>query len=297
MHSEASYHRPQEDRPVKIPAPAVALFASIGLAWPASASSLGPMFTVVDLGSGYNLQADSTGTTSGVTGADGGPAYAFDKSPTTSIGVRYTSDGVASYLPNLGQWNYQGLHAGGYVQGTLQNGSLIGGYFQDQVSGTSFRPHVPLGIYLMGSWHNESMSPVSDMNAHGEIVGTSVIGLDSYPGVPTYAAFSAPTGKTHDLSNIGNSSVADNLNNYIASSLGINLTQGLKVDDLGRIIAQGTVDGQTHDFLLTPAGLSSVPTPAPEPSTLVLLAVASVGWIGREALAHREGGPRNRSRP
>ncbi len=125
------------------------------------------------------------------------------------------------------------------------------------------------------------------MNSHGEIVGTSVIGNYSYPGVPTYAAFSNPTGGPHDTTTFDlstfsdNSSVADNLNNYIASSLGINLTAGLKVDDLGRIIAQGTVDGQTQDFLLTPAGLSSSPIPAPEPSTLVLLAVASVGWIVR----------------
>jgi hypothetical protein len=119
------------------------------------------------------------------------------------------------------------------------------------------------------------------MNAHGEIVGTSVFGATSSYGSPTYAAFSAPTGGTHDPGDPGNSMVADNLNNYIASSLGINLTQGLKVDDLGRIIAQGTVDGQTQDFLLIPAGLSSSPIPAPEPSTLVLLAIASGGWLIR----------------
>ncbi len=263
---------------MKIPAPAVVLLASIALAWPASASSLAPTFNVVDLGTGYQFQADSTGTTSSVTGAGGGPAYAFDKSPTTSIDVRDTSEGEGL---SLGQWFYGNVHSGAFFQGTLQNGSLIGGYFADQVSGTGFTPHVPLGFYLMGTWNNQQMSPVSDMNAHGEIVGTSTLGYSSFYGGPTYAAFSATTGGTHDLTNIANSLVADNLNTYIASSLGINLTQGLKVDDLGRIIAQGTVDGQTHDFLLIPDGLPSTPIPAPEPSTLALLAVASVGWIVR----------------
>jgi hypothetical protein len=265
---------------MRISAPAVALLASIGLVWPASASSLTPMFNVVDLGSGYTLQTDSTGTATSVTGSGGGPAYAFDKSPTTSIDVRYVSEGVETHGPTINGVGYSGLHAGGFVQSTLQNGSLIGGYFGDILSGVQYFPAVPLGFPLLATWHNELMPPVADINAHGEIVGTSVIGWTSYHGVPTYAAFSAPTGGSHDP-NSNNSTVADNLNTYIASSLGINLTQGLKVDDLGRIIAQGTVDGQTHDFLLTPAGLSSNPIPAPEPSTLVLLAVASVGWIVR----------------
>jgi hypothetical protein len=267
---------------VKISAPAVALLASIGLAWPASASSLTPMFTVVDLGSGYQLQTDSSGTAYSVTGAGGGPAYAFDKSPTTSINVRYTSEGVEAHGPTINGLTYSGLHAGGFVQSTLQNGSLVQGYYSDPIqSYYGLMIHVPLGFYYAATWHDELTSPVSDMNARGEIVGTSVFGAISSYGAPTYAAFSNPTGGTHDPSNIGNSSVTDNLNNYIASSLGINLTAGLKVDDLGRIIAQGTIDGQTHDFLLTPAGIPSNPIPAPEPSTLVLLAVASVGWVVR----------------
>jgi hypothetical protein len=272
---------------MKIIAPAVALLAVIGLAWPASASSLGPMFNVVDLGSGYHLQADSTGATSSVTGASGGPAYAFDKSPTTSIDVQYDSTGITDNLPGLGQWrSSEYYHGGGFVRYTLQNGSLAAGYFDDpwESSYPVFRPNVPLGFSFTpagGTWHNERMPPVADMNSHGEIVGTSVFGAATNSGGPTYAAFSAATGGSHDLNNISNNSVADNLNNYIASSLGINLTQGLKVDDLGRIIAQGTVDGQTHDFLLTPAGLTSNPIPAPEPSTLALLAVASAGWVAR----------------
>jgi hypothetical protein len=100
---------------MKILPPAVALLASIGLAWPASASSLGPNFTVVDLGPGYTLQTDSTGTASSVTGASGGPAYAFDKSPTTNINVRYTSEGVETYMPTVNGVSYNDLHDGGYV--------------------------------------------------------------------------------------------------------------------------------------------------------------------------------------
>jgi hypothetical protein len=202
--------------------------------------------------------------------------------------VRYVSEGVETHGPTINGVTYSGLHGGGFVQSTLQNGSLIGGYYGDLFSnsGGGTFPAVPLGFNLYSTWHidfsnwiNGGITPVADMNAHGEIVGRSVFGATSNYGAPTYAAFSAPTGGTHDINDNYLSPTADNLNTYIASSLGINLTQGLKVDDLGRIIAQGTVDGQTHDFLLTPASLSSNPIPAPEPSTLVLLAVASVGWI------------------
>lgn len=113
------------------------------------------------------------------------------------------------------------------------------------------------------------------MNSRGQIVGTSMIGSVSSPDAPTYAAFSNATGGPHGPSNFSNSVVNDNLNNSISESLGINLTQGLKVDDLGRIIARGTRDGQDRDFLLVPAGLASDPIATPEPSTVLLFAAAA----------------------
>ena len=237
-----------------------ALMVSVSIT---SAANAGTMFTVTNLGSSYTLQQDASGTVSSVTSGDGSQVYAFDKSPTTSIDQLYYADGVS-------QFPY--VHEGGFLRYTLQNGSLKGGYYLDPFSGQMaypYFPQVPIGFYFLSSWHNELMPPVADMNSHGEIVGTSVLGATSNYGAPTYAAFSAATGGTHDLNN-ANSSVADNLNNYIASSLGINLTQGLKVDDLGDIIAEGTLNGKTQDFLLT---LNGPPIPAPEPSTLAFLAV------------------------
>lgn len=260
----------------------VALTALVTALTLATTTNAAPMFTVTDLGSKYTLQQDSSGTVHSVTSGDGSHTLAFEKSPTKSIDVKYDSYGVLDHLPTLGQWYYQDIHGGGYIQGTLQNGSLIQGYFADEISGTGFTPHVPLGFYGGGDWHNELMSPVADMNAHGEIVGTSLIANRSYFSSSTYAAFSTATGETHDFAK---SFVADNLNNYIASSLGINLTQGLKVDDLGRIIAQGTTDGKGQYFLLTPNGS---PTPAPEPSTLALLVVGITALGVRAAHRRRE---------
>ena len=249
----------------------LALLVSMIIAAPARADR---MFTVTDLGSSYTLQQDASGAVHSVTSGDGSQSYAFEKSLTTPINVRYWSqDGVE--IPTLGKWNYSNLFGGGYVVGTLQNGSLVGGYYTESPSGYNQVSDVPFGFYFAGSWHNEMASPVSDMNSHGEIVGTSMLGLYS---TDTYAAFSTPTGGPHDPD--GTSRVADNLNNYIASSLGVNLTSTVKVDDLGDIIAEGTLNGKTQEFLLT---LNGSPTPAPEPSTLALLTVGITALVARAA--------------
>src|SRR5207244_1986581 len=92
-----------------------------------------------------------------------------------------------------------------------------------------------------------------------------------------FAAFSGEGGSSHEGgANNGDNSDnrGDNLNHYIAQGLGIYLTSAVKIDDLGQIIAVGTLDGKPQDFLLTPNGQ---PIPAPEPTTLVTLATASVG--------------------
>jgi hypothetical protein len=100
-----------------------------------------------------------------------------------------------------------------------------------------------------------------DVNSQGQYVGTSLY----YGKAGTYAAFSGLDGRSHDFSDTAQ--VADNLNSYIATIPGVTLTSALKIDDLGRILAQGS-DG--HDYLLTPTALGS-PSTVPEPSTALML--------------------------
>ena len=152
-----------------------------------------------------------------------------------------------------------------------------------------------MGIYYptfeagTNSWYvRQGGSPVADLNANGQVVGLSSLfqyPVSGYSGPATYAAFSDPTGNAHG----GSASTSDNLNNYLADALGVYLTSAVKIDDMGRIIAEGTLNGQDQEFLLTPAGLSSAPIPTPEPKALVTMTVALMAWAARSARSRRRG--------
>ncbi len=238
----------------------------------ATSANAASMFNVTDLGSNYTLQQDSSEAVHSVTSGDGSQTYAFEKSPVTQINES---------PDNQRDINTQNYHTT-YL---LENGTFKTGYSWGNVSGSGSL-YVPANFYILGDWGTRGNAfggplPVSDLNSQGEIVGTSNA---NYRG--TFAAFSAPDGSEH-ISADGKSLASNNLNDFIASDLGVHLDSAVKVDDMGRIIASGMLDGKLEDFLLTPDGLSSTPIPAPEPTTLVVLAVGITALFVRSVHQRR----------
>ncbi|WP_435011415.1 PEP-CTERM sorting domain-containing protein [Tundrisphaera lichenicola] len=221
------------------------------------------MFSVTNLGYGFTFQQDPSGVIHSVTSSDGSRSYTFEKSPATEIheGDFTNSD---SY-----HWHYNTVYL-------LQNGAYKTGYSED-IRSTS---KVPSDYYILGDWSNIGGSPVLDINSHGEIVGQS---SDSRYH-PDFAAFSDPTGHSHIDSGLFGQ---NNLNDYVASDLGVVLTSAVKVDDFGRIIAVGTLNGVYQDFLLTPDGVASIAIPTPEPSLLTMMTIALVGVAFRRVIKRR----------
>ncbi len=232
------------------------------------------MFNVTNLGGNYTLQQDASGTVQSVTSGDGARTYAFVKSPVTDID-QYVKE--------------NGGHLGDYSVNLLRNGADVTGVVFSERGSLPQPTFAPLNAGLLSGWYTygsrtpptgiDGSLPVADINARGEFVGKSLW----YPNADnrTYAALTDPTGNLYGW----NVPVSDNLNNYIASGLGINLTAAIKVDDLGQIIAQGTLNGAPGDFLLTPG---EAPTPAPEPSALALLAIGATALGVRSARRRRK---------
>lgn len=243
------------------------------------------MFQVTSLGNGYSLNTDSDVRATTVTSGDGTQIYAFDKSPTVAIDQQVS-------------FRYDPLH---YINDTqrfyLQNGSIQAGDIQGSV--TFLVPYLgdirvpvvqgaPGGsqeIPFLGDWATYSnFQPIADLNAHGEVVGTG--NFNKLLNLGSFAAFSTPGGGTHEPNDSLGAYFDDNLNNYIAKDLGINLTSALKVDDLGRIIAVGSTKNDGYGvFLLSPDGLSTDPLPTPEPATWVVLGLGAVAYAGRRRRA------------
>jgi hypothetical protein len=237
--------------------------AALILALTASARAEGStLYSTTDLGPGYQLQADAGGRVHGVANSDGSVVYAFDKSPVTPISERI--DG--------------GSHAYSFTQYTMENGPFKVGYSYDYGGGLSGTQHYAINYPTFEPWSNgwfvsPGISPVSDINSRGQVVGNSL-----YWNGGSYAAFSDVNAQSHGFG----AAVADNLNTYIATIPGVSLTSAMKIDDLGRIVALGS-DG--HDYLLTPVGLGPAST-VPEPTALMMLGLAGAA-VGSRSIRRK----------
>lgn len=290
----------------------VALTALVTALTLATTTNAAPMFTVTNLGSNYTLQQDASGSVHSVTSGDGSRTYAFEKSPVsynpnprggnwqfqkgtyniayqTTAGLQYTVTVASNQAGSVGYYLYGSENLGRSFEDsnpTAYTSNLVGGKWN-----SSFNRYGALGNLADGGFVS---LPVKDLNSSGQVVGeTRYIGSDgkpvNTPGQLTVATFSDKNFISHEAPYSGTSDIraltADDLNNYIASDLGIFLLSAVKIDDSGQIIALGMLSGsgKPADFLLTP---NASPTPAPEPSTLALL-VVGVTALGIRATHRR----------
>jgi hypothetical protein len=245
---------------MKIPLIGATILLGLMMASRADAASI--LYSTTDLGTGYQLQSRASGQVYGVAGLLG-VDYAFDKSPVTSInlGPDYFGNGeyqMLSMQNGTYQVGYNNFHSPGV-------GVFLYPTFEGAYSGWFIRP----GGY--------PPSPVSDINSQGQVVGTSLYASGQ---TNTYAAFSDVNDNAHNVA--ADTSVKDNLNNYIATIPGVSLTSALKIDDLGRIVAVGD---NGHDYLLTPSALGPAAT-VPEPSTAMMFGVVG-SFLGLRSIRRR----------
>jgi hypothetical protein len=208
---------------------------------PANAASINTTadttYNVTDLGSNYTLQQDPSGTVHSVTSGDRSRTYAFEKSPVT----------ITTTFPPSSPFG-----GGVYEVTTFTSGNLA--FYSLMLDANPNEP----GNHQVDGPNNYNwgtlLQPINDINPSGYTVGGG--------GGPNAAFVTYP----------GNLGTAQYLSYVISDAPGVLLSSAVKVDDLGDILAQGTLNGASQYFLLTPNG-PPTPIPAPEPSALVVLAV------------------------
>lgn len=172
-----------------------------------------------------------------------------------------TSGQIAGSTPSAG-WIYDGTFhdlgslGGGGTQalGMNEAGVVVGySYLSDQVTYRGFiysgGPLMPLGT-LGGSG-----SQALDINALGQVVGGSHIAL----GSDVFHGFLYSDGVMTDL------------NDLVDPALGWEILKGTAINDHGQIVGWGIIDGNTHAYLMTPV---------PEPSSLFLVTLGLVSFVG-----------------
>jgi probable HAF family extracellular repeat protein len=123
----------------------------------------------------------------------------------------------------------------------------------------------------LGTLPGFTNSGANGINAKGEIVGSVSNAGYSNIGEGGHAAIALGHAALFD-----NGTITD-LNTQIDPLSGWLLQNAIAINDSGQILGVGTIDGQKHDFLLTPNNA----VPAPEPATILVFCAAGGAVLAR----------------
>lgn len=120
------------------------------------------------------------------------------------------------------------------------------------------------GLFTNGGVHSSRTLPgqANALNDIGEVVGHS----KPFPPVPGQAQYATLLTAT----------TAQDLNALLPPSFTGHLDDALKINNLGQILATGTIGGERHSFLLTPRAV-------PEPASWLVACAAIVAWLARRS--------------
>jgi len=262
--------------------------------WTARAQA-DPLYTVTDLGaftslgsppSGYVPQLGTNAQGQGyVLSTNGQQAYLFQRTSTDYPLGTGLSPSLSSALEPLYYGanephviNQYTVNSQGWIVGQAGSNSEYGGFSFLFKSGD---PNPISG----GQW------TINDINSSNVIVGSFYKIYTLLPDGSRY--YGVIDGQAYQFeyhaalfSMGGSSNSMTDLNTLISAGSGWNLTNALKIDDLGQIVGVGTLDGPPHAFLLTPGGDPTLVN-APEPSPLALIGLVAAMLGLRRAFCRR----------
>ena len=252
-------------------------------------------YTAIDLGPATSRQINQPEYQLSNTGADGtlttstGVVYAFPRTDNSVVNPQ----ALLATFPPLGnapihdvytygdpKFAYSYLDASSVFlnkQGVFAATDLVGVdghasgsqsivYTANRQANGTFSPLVALWTSNDNGGYNSgtNVAKALDLNNAGQFLG-----MDDRPGYRDYFVFDPHTGLRIEIASL----LPTGWSSYFPIAL----------DDQGRILTTAySITNEvisTDVFLLTPAGLSSAPIPAPEPSTFAILTLAGVGLM------------------
>jgi len=166
-------------------------------------------------------------------------------------------DGAMTDLGTLGGWwsFAKDINDAGQIVGYSDKGLLDGAAFLWQDGAMT-------DLGTLGGWWAEAAA----VNNAGQIVGSSHTGELTADGDSIYHAFIYDNGVMTDL------------NGLLTEGSGWELTAATGINDAGRIVGWGTLDGAERAFLLDFSSESV--TTIPEPASLTLVLIGGMGlWL------------------